>query len=276
MLASTARHFQGGPLSALWYRSYTPLAHAAHRAGAPAEAMVRWRVDRRVRGQRAGPLDARRARAGEPRWAAQRDAVGGPLPLEQLDRRGRRARLGGDHHEGPHRPGAASAASPAAIPGAAPFEVAGPTTPSSPGQPATCPVLGEAVDHAATTAWGLTRRRLDHDRTWAAAAAIAAAASATAGPWRAPGSVAEAGERAGDADRATSWPVTTHGRAHRRDPGARSPTLAIQRSAVASPARMRPAEPDPSGRRAPSATIVRSSWGDSSDTTHTRWSPSRT
>lgn len=49
VLASTARHFQGGPISDLWYRSYTPLAHLAHRANAPAEAMVRRRVARRVR-----------------------------------------------------------------------------------------------------------------------------------------------------------------------------------------------------------------------------------
>ena len=49
VLASTARHFQGGPISDLWYRSYTPLAHAVHRVPAPADALVRWRVDRRVR-----------------------------------------------------------------------------------------------------------------------------------------------------------------------------------------------------------------------------------
>ena len=49
VLASTARHFQGGPITDLWYRSYTPLAHAAHRVPAPADALVRWRVDRRVR-----------------------------------------------------------------------------------------------------------------------------------------------------------------------------------------------------------------------------------
>jgi pimeloyl-ACP methyl ester carboxylesterase len=50
VLASTARHFQGGPVSDLWYRSYTPLAHAAHRVNGPADALVRWRVDRRVQG----------------------------------------------------------------------------------------------------------------------------------------------------------------------------------------------------------------------------------
>jgi 3-oxoadipate enol-lactonase len=50
VLASTARHFQGGPLSDLWYRSYTPLAHLAHAATGPADAMVRWRIDRRVGG----------------------------------------------------------------------------------------------------------------------------------------------------------------------------------------------------------------------------------
>jgi 3-oxoadipate enol-lactonase len=50
VLASTSRHFQGGPISDLWYRSYTPLAHVAHRASGPAHALVRRRVDRRVRG----------------------------------------------------------------------------------------------------------------------------------------------------------------------------------------------------------------------------------
>lgn len=49
VLASTARHFQGGPISDLWYRSYTPLAHLAHRVPGPADALVRARVDRRVR-----------------------------------------------------------------------------------------------------------------------------------------------------------------------------------------------------------------------------------
>lgn len=50
VLASTARHFQGGPISDLWYRSYTPLAHLAGVASGPAQALVRLRVDRRVRG----------------------------------------------------------------------------------------------------------------------------------------------------------------------------------------------------------------------------------
>ena len=50
VLASTARHFQGGPISELWYRSYTPLAHLSHRVSGPAEALVRARIDRRVRG----------------------------------------------------------------------------------------------------------------------------------------------------------------------------------------------------------------------------------
>ncbi|HWJ65006.1 MAG TPA: alpha/beta hydrolase [Acidimicrobiales bacterium] len=54
VLASTARHFQGGPLSDLWYRSYTPLAHLAHRASGPADALVRLRIDRRVRTEARG------------------------------------------------------------------------------------------------------------------------------------------------------------------------------------------------------------------------------
>ncbi|QXC63074.1 alpha/beta hydrolase [Aquihabitans sp. G128] len=48
VLCSTARHFQGGPISALWYRSYTPLAAVANAARGPAEALVRKRVERRV------------------------------------------------------------------------------------------------------------------------------------------------------------------------------------------------------------------------------------
>lgn len=54
VLASTARHFQGGPISDLWYRSYTPLAHLAHRVPGPADALVRVRVQRRVRGDERG------------------------------------------------------------------------------------------------------------------------------------------------------------------------------------------------------------------------------
>lgn len=50
VLASTARHFQGGPISDLWYRSYTPLARLAHLAPGPADAVVRLRVERRLRG----------------------------------------------------------------------------------------------------------------------------------------------------------------------------------------------------------------------------------
>ncbi len=50
VLCSTARHFQSGPASALWYRSYTPLALAANAASASAEALVRKRVERRVSG----------------------------------------------------------------------------------------------------------------------------------------------------------------------------------------------------------------------------------
>ncbi|CAN5799386.1 hypothetical protein BH23ACT2_BH23ACT2_20170 [soil metagenome] len=48
VLCSTARHFQGGPVSDLWYRSYTPLARLAHLAGGPAQAVLRRRVDHRV------------------------------------------------------------------------------------------------------------------------------------------------------------------------------------------------------------------------------------
>jgi len=48
VLCSTARHFQGGPVSDLWYRSYTPLARVAHAFSGPAERLVQSRVARRV------------------------------------------------------------------------------------------------------------------------------------------------------------------------------------------------------------------------------------
>lgn len=48
VLCSTAQHFQGGPISDLWYRSYTPLAQVAYRFSGPADAIVRKRIDRRV------------------------------------------------------------------------------------------------------------------------------------------------------------------------------------------------------------------------------------
>lgn len=54
VLCSTARHFQGGPISDLWYRSYTPLARLAHAASGPADALVRARVSRRVAGDPRG------------------------------------------------------------------------------------------------------------------------------------------------------------------------------------------------------------------------------
>lgn len=54
VLCSTAQHFQGGPISDLWYRSYTPLAHLSHRVSGPADALVRFRVGRRVAGDPRG------------------------------------------------------------------------------------------------------------------------------------------------------------------------------------------------------------------------------
>ncbi len=54
VLCSTARHFQGGPVSDLWYRSYTPLAHVAHAVPGTARALVRKRVDLRLRGDERG------------------------------------------------------------------------------------------------------------------------------------------------------------------------------------------------------------------------------
>ena len=48
VLCSTARNFQGGPVSDLWYRSYTPFARLANTFSGPAESLLRTRVDRRV------------------------------------------------------------------------------------------------------------------------------------------------------------------------------------------------------------------------------------
>lgn len=48
VLCSTARHFQGGPITGLWYRSYTPLATVANVFSGPAQAFVRKRVEHRV------------------------------------------------------------------------------------------------------------------------------------------------------------------------------------------------------------------------------------
>lgn len=48
VLCSTARHFQGGPITDLWYRSYTPLAAVANVFSGPAQAFVRKRVARRT------------------------------------------------------------------------------------------------------------------------------------------------------------------------------------------------------------------------------------
>lgn len=64
VLCSTARHFQGGPVSDLWYRSYTPLARLADTFSGPAESLVQKRIDRRVRGdERADWMRSELARA---------------------------------------------------------------------------------------------------------------------------------------------------------------------------------------------------------------------
>ena len=54
VLCSTAGHFQGGPLSDLWYASYGPLARLAGVARGPADALLRGRVRRRVAGDPLG------------------------------------------------------------------------------------------------------------------------------------------------------------------------------------------------------------------------------
>jgi 3-oxoadipate enol-lactonase len=48
VLGSTSRNFRATPLAGLTYRTYTLLARAAHAVPAPAEAVVKWRIDRRV------------------------------------------------------------------------------------------------------------------------------------------------------------------------------------------------------------------------------------
>lgn len=48
VLCATARHFQGGPLTDVWYRSQGALATVAHRADAPARRILEARVARRL------------------------------------------------------------------------------------------------------------------------------------------------------------------------------------------------------------------------------------
>ncbi|WP_426571826.1 alpha/beta fold hydrolase [Aquihabitans sp. McL0605] len=150
VLASTARHFQGGPISGLWYRSYTPLAHAAHRVNGPAEAVVRWRVDRRVRGSErarwmrselervspAGVLSSMRSvgafRSNE--WIGSVD-VPTSVVITTKDRT---------------VPAWAQRRLAAAIPGAEAFEVAGPHDSIVTRADEYVPVLAAAVRHAAS------------------------------------------------------------------------------------------------------------------------------
>ena len=149
VLGSTARHFQGGPISDLWYRSYTPLAHVAHRVSGPADALVRMRIDRRVRSEErgawmrselervspAGLLSSMRSigRFRSTRWIGEVD-VPTSVVITTRDRtipaRGQR-RLA------------------AAIPDAAVFEVDGPHDSIVTRADDYIPVLGRAVAHAA-------------------------------------------------------------------------------------------------------------------------------
>ena len=48
VLGSTARNFQGGPLSDVSYRIYTPMSHLARTLNGPADSVVEWRINRRV------------------------------------------------------------------------------------------------------------------------------------------------------------------------------------------------------------------------------------
>lgn len=150
VLASTARHFQGGPITDLWYRSYTPLAHAAHRVPAPADALVRWRIDRRVRESErgawmraelqqvspAGLLSSMRSvgRFRSNRWIGDVD-IPASVVITTKDR------------TVPSRNQRRLAA---AIPDAATYEVVGPHDSIVTHADAYVPVLAAAIDHAAS------------------------------------------------------------------------------------------------------------------------------
>lgn len=125
------------------HRSLVPVVHAARPPRPPRE-----RTGRGDRAAASGPagaprrpscVDAVRARAGEPRRAAQLDAVGGPLPLHPLDRRGRRPDVGHRDHARSDRAHATNAAwrPPSTTSSASRWRA--PTTPSSPGPTPTCP-----------------------------------------------------------------------------------------------------------------------------------------
>ena len=107
-------------------------------------------------------------------------------------------------------------------------------------------------------------------------AAIASAATTTAGPNVTPGSSPRRPTGPDTPTAASTEPSTRTGALTDATPGSRSPTLAIQPNGPISPERMRPAEPRSRDRTAPSATIVRSSWPESSEAMQRRRAPSRT
>ncbi|WP_421118978.1 alpha/beta fold hydrolase [Aquihabitans daechungensis] len=151
VLGSTARHFQGGPVTDLWYRSYTPLAHAAHRVSGPADALVRWRVDRRVKESE---------RAAWMRSELERVSPAGLLSSMRSIGRFRSNSWIGDvdvpaaiivttkDRTVPTRNQRRLAA---AIPGAAAYEVVGPHDSIITRAEAYIPVLGDALEHATAT-----------------------------------------------------------------------------------------------------------------------------
>lgn len=152
VLCSTARHFQGGPVSDLWYRSYTPLARLANVFSGPAEALVRQRVERRVSGDEradwmrseleradpAGLLTSMRSvgRIRSNGWIGEVD-VPTSVIVTTRDRT---------------VPARNQRKLAAAIPGAVTFEVEGPHDSIVTRSAAYVPVLLDAVAAAATTA----------------------------------------------------------------------------------------------------------------------------
>ena len=150
VLASTARNFRATPLAGLTYRTYTPLAHAAHAVPSPAEAVVRWRIDRRVGGEPrgewmraelaqaspAGILSAMRSvgRFTSNAWIGDLD-IPASVVITAKDRT---------------IPARFQQRLAAAIPNGATFEFAGPHDSIVTQADAYVPVLGAAIDHASS------------------------------------------------------------------------------------------------------------------------------
>jgi 3-oxoadipate enol-lactonase len=151
VLASTARHFKGGPLSELWYRGYTPLAMAAHLAEGPAERLVQWRVERRVRDEPQGEWMRRELEQASPAGILSSMRSLGRFSsvdwLDQLDVPTSVIVTTKDRTI----PALAQDRLAAAIPDSRRFAVDGPHDAVVTAREAYLPVLGEAIAHAAST-----------------------------------------------------------------------------------------------------------------------------